>query len=166
MPEPDVGMGALDDARNVSDGGADESAKIDHAHHGLQCRERIGGDFGGRIGNGPEQGALAGVGESHQADIGNLAELDEEPSFFAGFRGTAFDGSPIGGGSEMLVPETTGSAATEDEFFSRLSQVGDHLGSDLFHLILVVFIILFVEFIAFEDVVGIGVLDLFEKRGL
>src|SRR5665811_1824531 len=75
----------LDEARDIrhDNGLTRRTADLHHTEVRLQCRERVVRNlrFGPR-GTG-EQCGLSGIWQPNQADIGDQAQLEPEPAFFA-----------------------------------------------------------------------------------
>lgn len=96
MAKAAIFMRAFDQAGNVCHRGAAEIRQINHTDKRMQCREWIGGRFrlGGR--NGAQKRGFAGVGVSHEPDIGNRSKLHEKPPFLAGIAFGVLAGHPVG----------------------------------------------------------------------
>ena len=74
---------ALDQPGNV---GEDELAALvaDDAELRAEGGERIVADLGAGVGDGVEEGRLAGVGKADEADVGEQLEPQPDPHFLAG----------------------------------------------------------------------------------
>ena len=100
--------------------------KVAHnAQVGLQRGERIVGDFGFGRCDGGQEGALPGVGEAHQAHIGQDFELQDEPAFLAFLAGLGVARGLVGGTLEMVVAPAALSALAQDVFLVFFYQFGD-----------------------------------------
>ena len=75
--------GALDQPRDV---GEHELAVVglERAEHGLERRERVGGDLRLRAGHAREQRGLARVGQADEADVGEQLEVQPQRPLLAG----------------------------------------------------------------------------------
>ena len=127
-------MGAFDDAGDV---GHHEGAVViiaDDAQVGFQRGKRVIRDFGfGRCDGGQQRG-FAGVGEAHEADVGQHFQFQDEPAFFSVLAGLGVVGRLVGGTLEMVVSPAALAAATKDEFLVFFDQFGDDFfGFGIFH---------------------------------
>src|ERR1700730_10620088 len=118
-------MRSLDQARNISDGGALVSFKFKNAYHWIQGREGIRCDFGMRGGNFPNQGRLAGVRVTDETDVGNLSQLQKEVAFFARLPFGELARRSIGRTFEMGVPFPACSAPAQNQFLIFLVQISN-----------------------------------------
>ena len=124
MAEPDIGVSAVNQARNIGDGQSPVSRQFNDADHRMQCRERVGGDFGTRLGNRPQQRGFAGVGIADQADVGDGFQFQFQPAFFAGLALFALARRPVGAGGETGVAASAFAALSNDELQAGGIEVG------------------------------------------
>ena len=75
--------GAFDQAGDVGQHEALAHRQVDHAEVGGQGRERIVGDLGRGGGGRGQEGRLAGVGQAHEADVGDQLQPQPEPLLLA-----------------------------------------------------------------------------------
>ena len=122
----------FDDAGNVRDDEGAVAAQAHHAEVGLEGRERVVGDLGPGRGDDGEQGALAGVGLSHQSHVGD--ELERTSSISRA--------SPSSPGShsrgdwwvergEAGVTPTASAALGDQQTVARLQHLSNHLSGGL-----------------------------------
>ena len=127
MPEADVAVGTLDQARDVRHGRAHEAGKLDHADHGGEGGEGIRGNLGRRIRERAEQGRFAGVGETHEPDVGDAAEFEVIPALVALRAFGELDRGLVCVGAETPVALAADAAATKQKPLAGGREVGDDL---------------------------------------
>lgn len=92
-----------------------------------QGGERVGGDLGAGFGDGRQEGGLAGVGISDDADIGDDTEFESVIALLAGFAGLGEAGCLETGRGEVAIAETAASTFAKDEALTVGGQVADKL---------------------------------------
>ena len=85
VAQPGTRRGALDEPGQVGEGhpsvvGRVAHLEVEHAEVGLEGREGVVGDARRGRGERREQGALAGVGQAHEADVGDEPQLQDAAS--------------------------------------------------------------------------------------
>ena len=129
--EPGAVGGAFDQAGNVGD---DEALGVADAHDAevrVHRGERIVGDLRACGRNGADEGALAGVWQAEQADVGEHAQLKAKIAFFARFALRALARCAIGARLEVDVAKATLSTAGEQDRLTVGVEVGDDLAGVL-----------------------------------
>lgn len=126
-------VGAVDEARQVSD--REASKGVGHVHDAedrMQRREGIGSDLGRGLRDGAQQGALAGVGISDQADVGDHAQLELDHLVLAeAALGSQHDrrvGRAIArlGPMQRRVALAAIAATSQQQRVGRATEVGEH----------------------------------------
>ncbi len=105
--------GALDDAGDV---GHHERAVVAVAHDaylGLHGGEGIVGNLGAGRRYGGEQRALAGVGEAHEAHVGQQLQLQHHTLLDGGLAGLGVARGAVGGALEVPVAQAAAAAAQQ-----------------------------------------------------
>ncbi len=127
VPEPDVGVGALDEPGDICHGDALEAGQLDDADVRGEGGEGVGGDL--RMGGGDfaEEGGFAGVRVAHEAGVGDLAELEVKVALLAGHAFGVLGGGLVAGTFEVDVADAAFAAGAEDELLPDFGEVGDHL---------------------------------------
>ena len=126
-PQPFAFGGTFDDARDV---GHDEAAVVavaDDAEVGHQGGEGIVGDLrsGGR--NDRQQGRFAGIGEAHEAHIGQQLQLHDDPAFLRGLAWLGELGRLHGGRLEEGVAFAAAAALEQHDGLSVLGDLAKRL---------------------------------------
>jgi hypothetical protein len=127
VPQAFASVGAFDKSGNVGDGKPVFFCRTNDTDGGMKSGEGVVGDLGFGGGKGGEEARLAGVGKSHQSDLGNRFQDEDE---FPGFPGLAL--LRVAGGlpdrtGEAGVAAAAAAATAERESLARLSQVGQRL---------------------------------------
>ena len=130
MSEAFVFVGPLDDTRDIGNGDPAVFREIHDADDGMEGGERIGSGFGMGCGDGAEEGGFSGVGISDEPDIGDRAEFEIKPAFFAGVALGVLSGNPVGRAFEVGVSLAAVAAFAKQELLAVLSQVGNGLVLD------------------------------------
>ena len=109
---------ALDQAGDVGD---DELAALvaDDAELRAGGGEGIGADLGLRVGDGVDEGRLAGVGQPDQAGVGEQLEPQPDPGFLARPAGAVLARRAVGRGLVAGVAAPAVAAAQEDDRAGR-----------------------------------------------
>ncbi len=120
---------ALDEARDVGDRGppAVVRAQLHDAEVGLERGERVRRDLRGGRGQRREQRRLAGVGEPHEADLRDQAQLQAEPPLDARLALLRVAGRLVRRGREVDVPEAAAPAAGDHRGLPGRDEVRDEL---------------------------------------
>ena len=105
---------ALYDAGDVGNHKRAVVAVAHNAQTGFQGGECIVGNLGMGGAECGHQGRFAGIGETHQPDIGHNLELHNHPALFAGFAGLGIAGRLVGGTLEIVVAKAAAAAAPKD----------------------------------------------------
>ena len=119
--------GTLDDAGDV---GHHERliVAIGHdAQRGFHRCERIVGNLRAGIRQCTHQRRLAGIGESHEADIGQQLQLEDDGHLLHGLAGLCEAWCLIGGRAELEVAESTATTLEQDDFLSVVVHVAHKL---------------------------------------
>ena len=128
-------MGALDQPGDVGEDQGSSAFELGHAEVGVEGGEGIRGDLGPGTGERRQQGGLAGVGETDQADVGDQLQLQVDPPLLARLPQLAEPWSLADGSGEAGVapaaPATRGhhqALAGDGEVPDQLAAlgVGDH----------------------------------------
>src|SRR6266487_6489108 len=118
-------MRALDDPRDVGD---DEGAIVGHpddAEVRLEGRERIVGDLGARGRDHREQCALAGIGLTEQADVGDQLEDELEASLFAFFSWLPFARRLMRRRRKVLIAAPAAATLRDEQRLALLNQLAE-----------------------------------------
>ena len=119
--------GSLDDARNV---GHDEGLPVaigDDAERGFHCREGIAGYLRPGAGECAEECALACIGESHKAYVGQELQFEDDGPFQHRFAGLCVAWRLVGGSGKVLVAHAAASALEEHHDLAVCGNVADVL---------------------------------------
>ena len=106
MSEPRAIAGALDESGDVRHHERGVPAEPHDAQVGDQCREGVVGDARSGGADGGDEGALAGIGEAEQTDIGEQLQLETHPHLDAGLAGRGVARGPTRGALEVGVAES------------------------------------------------------------
>ena len=125
VAEAAVLVRAFDEARDVGHHDAVEAVGVvDHAHVDVQGRERIRRHLRTRGREEIGQGRLAGVGVTHEADVGDRLEHDAELTFFARIaRGRATRGL-VDRALEVHIAQAALAAGEKHHAFAMLGEFG------------------------------------------
>ncbi len=118
--------GPFDQPRDVGD---DEAVivSIDHTEGRDERSEGIVRDPRSRRRNDRQEGGLSGVGETHQADVGDQLQRKTQLSLFARTPGGGEVRSLSGGRGEIGVAPTTAPASGDDDAISVVAQIAKAL---------------------------------------
>ena len=125
-PRPAPSLGPFDQSGNV---GHDEGAvgvDLHAAQVGVLGGEGIGGDFRPGARQPAEHGALAGVGFSHQADVGDHFQFQPHQPRLARLAGGELSRRPIGGRLEADVALAAFAALGDHQLLAASGQVAQH----------------------------------------
>ena len=117
----------LDQPRDVGNHEAAVRLHADHAQVRIQSGERIVRHLRRGRRHRAHQGALAGVGEAEQADIGQQLELQPEQPLLAPFAGGGLARGTVGGALEVHVAQPALAAAGHQQALAVLGHVADDL---------------------------------------
>ena len=128
---------ALDQAGNVGEHEVD-ALVTDDAELGMKRRERIVADLGLGVGDGVEEGRLAGIGQPDQPGVGDQLEAKPHPQLRARPAGAVLARRAIGGGLEAGIAAAALAALQQHDPLADLGEVGEdmrlvlaeHLGAD------------------------------------
>ena len=129
MTEPDVAVGAFDEAGYVADGDPGVVRVFDNADMGIEGGEGVGGDAGTRGRDCGQQRGFAGIGVADEADLGQEPQFEPEMTFFARFTGLGESGCLPRGGGEIAIAQAASAAAAEQELLAVLGEIGDEFSA-------------------------------------
>ncbi len=130
MTESAVFVRPFDQPRDVRDGAAAETRKLDDSDDRLERGERVGRHLRLRGGEFSQQRGFAGVGETDEAGIRDAAQFQIEHAEFARCAERVLDGRAVGGGAEVPVALARLAALAEHELLAVFSEIGDGLHLD------------------------------------
>ena len=125
---------ALDQAGNI---GEDEIDLLvaDDAELGVERGEGIVADLGLGIGDGVEEGRLAGIGQADDADVGDQLEPEPNPQFLARPAGAVLARGAVGRGLVGGVAAPALAALQKHDALADLGEIGEDMllvvGKDL-----------------------------------
>src|SRR5690606_34624903 len=125
--QPGAVGGALDQSGDVGDHEAAAGFDADHAQVRVQGGERIVGDLRRGRGHGADQGALAGVGEAEQADVGQQLELQSQQPLLALLARRELPRRAVGRALEVHVAKAALAAPGHEQAVA----VAGHVAADL-----------------------------------
>ena len=117
--------GALDDAGDICDAERLVVAVLHNAQIGHQGGEGVVGYLGFGGADDAQQGALARVGEAHQAHVGQHLQLYDHPPLLGGLAGLGVAGRLVGGALEVVVAQAAAAALGDDELLALLGHLAD-----------------------------------------
>jgi hypothetical protein len=123
VPQTEALVGAFDQTRYV---GEHEFVAVD-AHDAelrMECCERIVSDLGFCGAHGREQRGFSGIGQSHDAGVGNQLEPKPYGALLAWLAQVGAARRPVGRGLEMRIAEATVAAFCEHGAFSGMGKIG------------------------------------------
>ena len=130
VTEADIGVGTLDQARDIGNGGAADGVELHDTDHGLQGGEGVVSDFGAGSAEFGEERGFARVGEADETSVSDGAEFEIEVALLAGGAGGKLAWSLVGGGFEVDVTFAAFAALAEDELFTNGGEVGHGFEGD------------------------------------
>src|SRR5690606_22061861 len=126
--------GALDQARDVGDHEAAVRLDADHAQVRIEGGERISRYVRGGGGDRAHEGALAGIGEAQQADVGQQLQLQLQRALLARLARGRLARGAVGRALEVHVAQAALAAAGHQQALAVRGQVADDLvGLDVGH---------------------------------
>src|SRR5581483_795554 len=106
---------------------AGEVVEFDHAQLWFEGRERIVGDLRPRRRDARDQRRLAGIRESHQADIGEQFQLEPQAPLFARLTGLVFGRSLVRRRGKTRIALASPAALGRQESLARRGEVEQSL---------------------------------------
>ena len=107
----------------------------DDAELGMEGGEGIVADLGLGVGDGVEEGRLAGIGQADQAGIGDQLEAQPDPHLLAGPAGAVLARGAVGRGLVAGIAAAAVAALQQDDALADLGEVGEDMllvvGEDL-----------------------------------
>ena len=100
-------------------------AQVHDAQVGLERGERVGRDLRLGGGEGREQRRLAGVGQAHEADVGDQPQLEVDRALLARLAALGVRGRLVGRGLEVRVAEAAATAARDHDLLADGDEVRD-----------------------------------------
>ncbi len=132
VPQTGPGAGALDEPGQVSQGRAAlvvgvDGRKVEDAEVRLERRERVVGDLGVGCRQGRQEGRLAGVGQAHEADVGDEPQLQAQPSLLARLSLLGVLGRLVRRRREVRVAQPATTPAGHHEALSGEDEIGHEI---------------------------------------
>ncbi len=127
VAEPGAAVRALDQARHVHHHERLFRAQPNDTELRLERRERIVGNLRPRGRDGGKERRLAGVGQPHDAAVGQQFEFEPERGALGGFALLGEARRLTLAGREMLVAEAASAAFGHPHLGAGLAQVGDEV---------------------------------------
>src|SRR5690606_17411043 len=118
---------ALDQAGDVGDHEAAVRLDADHAQVRIERGERIVGHLRGRGRDGADEGALAGIGETQQADVGQQLQLQLQAALLPGLARRGLARRAVDRALEVHVAQAALAAAGHQQAVAVAGQVADDL---------------------------------------
>ena len=128
-PQPVTLVGALDEPGDVGQHEALFFAHRDHAQARLERGEGVVGDLGVRGREARDERGLAGVGEAHQADVGEQLQLQPQPALFAGLARVGAARGAVGGAGEAGVAAAAAPSASRHPALAGRGEVEQPLAA-------------------------------------
>ena len=100
-------------------------SRPDHAEAGMERRERVIRDLGLGGGHGGQERRLAGIGQAHEAGIGDELQAKDDPALLALLAGIGAARRPVGRGGEIGVAEAAIAALGKQHPLADMGHVGD-----------------------------------------
>jgi hypothetical protein len=127
VTEPATLAGTLDEAGDVGHHHLEAVVEPDHAEVGFQRRERVVGHLGLGRRDGADEGALAGVGEADQRDVGHELQLELQPALLPVLALLGEARGPAAVGQELGVPPAAPPAGRRHPPVALADEVGEDL---------------------------------------